>query len=173
MKVQVFLKQFEGGVDALTEALGDPGHARHLEAAAYRERAFREYAHGDGPLLHRVFSYDVEGMRREAILEEAFREFNVGEGDLARRYRAGGNRSLSVGDVLVVSGAAFACMIAGWERIVNFEVTLPGETCGLCGKTGDEFRQDMVPLGEGWGHWGCVADEAHKLSYEPEAQEAP
>lgn len=51
------------------------------------------------------------------IAEEAFREFNIGDGRLAKTYRANRNRSLSMGDVICVSGKWFACAMVGWEPI--------------------------------------------------------
>ncbi|GGS84816.1 hypothetical protein GCM10010156_49300 [Planobispora rosea] len=69
--------------------------------------------------MQRVFSYPIPAEQARdphAVLEEAFEAFNVGEGELAAAYRALGNRSLSVGDIVVIGEVAFACAPIGWER---------------------------------------------------------
>lgn len=59
-----------------------------------------------------------------SVLDDLFTEFNVGGTylDAADDYRARGNRSLSVGDVICFevpngSTVAFACASAGWEPV--------------------------------------------------------
>lgn len=62
-----------------------------------------------------------------AVLEKVFEQLNVG-GDLVPAeewtvaYRAAGNRSLSVGDVVVVGESAFACASVGWEPLPGGEL---------------------------------------------------
>jgi hypothetical protein len=62
------------------------------------------------------------------VLEDAFREFNIGGFEnpdtLAHAYRRAGktpgelgNRSLSVGDVVVVGEDAFVCASLGWVKV--------------------------------------------------------
>jgi hypothetical protein len=65
------------------------------------------------------------------ICESAFERFNVGNDVFAERYRINGNRSLSVGDVVSVSGRAYACGPLGFEPIEDFDPT--GDPCPLCG----------------------------------------
>lgn len=56
------------------------------------------------------------------VLERVFEQLNIG-GDLVPAepwtdaYRAAGNRSLSVGDVVVVGEAAFAVGSYGWDAV--------------------------------------------------------
>lgn len=45
----------------------------------------------------RTFAYDSDD-----DLDEVFQRFNVGEDEIANRYRAAKNRSLSVGDVILI-----------------------------------------------------------------------
>lgn len=58
-----------------------------------------------------------------SLLDDLFTELNVGGTylDLAEHYRDGGNRSFSVGDVIIFDddGAltGFACASAGWEPV--------------------------------------------------------
>lgn len=57
-----------------------------------------------------------------AVLEYVFEQLNIG-GDLVpaapftERYRDAGNRSLSVGDVVVVAGQAYSCERSGWAEV--------------------------------------------------------
>jgi hypothetical protein len=55
--------------------------------------------------------------RTTQILEEIFELLNVGSemNPIVRSYRQAGNRSLSVGDVVVIDNVAFECRAAGWE----------------------------------------------------------
>jgi hypothetical protein len=53
-------------------------------------------------------------------LELVFEELNIGDGsnyDWTAQYRANGNRSLSVGDVVVVGETAWAVGSFGWDRV--------------------------------------------------------
>jgi hypothetical protein len=62
-----------------------------------------------------------------AALETVFEQLNIG-GDMVpaepwtTAYRAAGNRSLSVGDVVVVGDAAFAVASFGWDRVTTAEL---------------------------------------------------
>lgn len=53
------------------------------------------------------------------VLNQAFHELNVDEPaeDWAKSYRAERNRSLSVGDVVVVGELAYACQSVGWKPV--------------------------------------------------------
>jgi hypothetical protein len=79
----------------------------------------------DGDALHKVYEYELSGTPDpEAIAGQAFRMFNAPEECLvdderqhAMRYRAGQNRSLSVGDVVVVGEVALAVARAGFDSM--------------------------------------------------------
>lgn len=64
------------------------------------------------------------------LLEEIFTQLNVGGDiypaeDYTKDYREAGNRSLSVGDVVVLGGSLpYAVGRFGWDRIANAAVTL-------------------------------------------------
>ena len=73
----------------------------------------------------------VATLNRECKDDEAlawtFHTLNVGDDpsfttdedtrSQARAYRARGNRSLSVGDVVVIDGMAYACARFGWDAV--------------------------------------------------------
>lgn len=86
------------------------------------EHAFRDYLPGHCDLTPAIQYTAVKHGRPDGetlILEEAFEAFNVGiECDpVTARYRAAGNRSLSVGDVVEVAGRSFVCRRAGWTLV--------------------------------------------------------
>lgn len=60
-------------------------------------------------------------------LEYVFEQLNIG-GDLVEatpwteRYRLEGNRSLSVGDVVVIGETAWSCEHAGWKQVLTEEL---------------------------------------------------
>lgn len=85
-----------------------------------------------------------EGLLDAEVCEQAFYLFNVGHeseqpNPLATRYRDSGNRSLSVGDLVVIDGGetihnpaadvvipkvkAYLCARAGWDLIGDFDLT--------------------------------------------------
>lgn len=68
--------------------------------------------------LVKVFAYETEWTDERAsvmpLLNAAFETFNVGSDELAAQYRARNLRSLSVGDVVMVDGDAYACESVGW-----------------------------------------------------------
>jgi hypothetical protein len=64
-----------------------------------------------------VFEYDWPESDTDTALNRAFYLFNVGENDVATAYRARRLRSLSVGDVVAVGDAWFACDRAGWSPV--------------------------------------------------------
>lgn len=74
---------------------------------------FMGYREGDTMRL--AISYEDDGDDME-IAARAFEEFNVGTGPLAQEYRAGRNRSLSVGDLVKIDGVAYSVEPFGWER---------------------------------------------------------
>ena len=55
----------------------------------------------------------------DRILNEAWRELNIDDptAEWAKEYRANGNRSLSVGDVVMVGEVAYAVAKMGWEQV--------------------------------------------------------
>jgi hypothetical protein len=63
-----------------------------------------------------VFRYQSD-LTLPALLEAAFEMFNVGDTDTARAYRAPGNRSLSVGDVVQAGDSWYSCERSGWKSI--------------------------------------------------------
>lgn len=60
-----------------------------------------------------------DGRSPDRILNQAFRELNIDEPteDWAKEYRANRNRSLSVGDVVVVGEVAYAVERMGWKQV--------------------------------------------------------
>lgn len=97
------------------------------------EDHFFGYEHGHP--VQRVFSY--EAPRTSGLMElaeEAFAAFNAPlellsepYRGVAERYRAAGNRSLSVGDLLKIDDDWVACASAGWTRLEQAPVEVPGE----------------------------------------------
>lgn len=119
--VSIFLLNPPAGLDTneVNLALSDPDHPRHDEAEFWFARSFR------GPYDPRLnyqhaISYERAGSDL-SICEDAFYECNVGTGALAMEYRANGNRSLSVGDVVTVNDRAYFCAPTGWSELTNFE----------------------------------------------------
>lgn len=72
--------------------------------------------------LAAVFGMDTDDAER--ALETVFTELNTDcpTQPWAREYRADRNRSLSVGDVVVLGETAWACASAGWDRISSDEL---------------------------------------------------
>jgi hypothetical protein len=104
------------------DAVNMDNHEDHDEAMVVFRQGFKSYETGD--VMYVAFEYETDGPDPINICEDAFREFNIGDGDLAHQYRQLGNRSLSVGDVLVIDGAAFGVASSGWDVINNFNPTL-------------------------------------------------
>lgn len=88
----------------------------------------RGYRYGDKMRLATEYYTDIALVSDSAIpaLEQAFRELNVDypSQDWAQEYRQRRNRSLSVGDVVVIGEQAWACDSFGWTR-----VTMSYEDC--------------------------------------------
>ena len=91
---------------------------------------FKKFA--DVPELHKVFEFEFEmpkssfpatGNPVQDILHMCYTEFNVG-GLLGKEqeYRARGNRSLSIGDVVIVGETAWACEDVGWKLVTTDEL---------------------------------------------------
>lgn len=85
--------------------------------------------------LRKVIEFDLDGRavgdpatNVNLILESVFEQLNIG-GDLipaaeyTKVYRQNRNRSLSVGDVVVVGETAFSCESAGWKAISTDALT--------------------------------------------------
>lgn len=107
-----------------TAAVNDDGHELHAEAMPVFFRGFREYKPGDQMFLAFDFERADDGAGAAAILAEAFERFNVGADEIASKYRSRGNRSLSVGDVVVIGGDAYACASLGWSKLDEFRPVL-------------------------------------------------
>ncbi|WP_329431344.1 hypothetical protein OG339_48085 (plasmid) [Streptosporangium sp. NBC_01495] len=83
--------------------------------------------HPDDPMT-KAYSYDIPAEQArdpEEVLEEAFEICNVGNDERAQAYRALGNRSLSVGDVIVIGEVAHVCTATGWD-LVQGTITVAG-----------------------------------------------
>lgn len=122
--VRIFLK---GWSDTLlySEAVNRPLHPMHEAAMPVHYRSFQPYQAGDE--MYEAIEYtDERGGDARQVCERAFEMFNVGDptSDITvRRYRNAGRRSLSVGDVVVVDGAAFAVDSFGWRPLEAFDPT--------------------------------------------------
>lgn len=99
MKVTVILVAFKESTDAY---IRETPQLSKEDADAIREP--------------RTFEYEADG-RPGDILDAAFERFNIGEDEIARRYRAAGNRSLSVGDVVVVGENAWRVAPVGFTMM--------------------------------------------------------
>lgn len=99
-------------------AVNRPTHPRHDDAMVVHSQGFRAYKPGD--VVHHALDYnDYTDDVDTVICDRAFEWFNVGEltNPVVAEYRRAGNRSLSVGDVVVVDDRAYTCASFGWERI--------------------------------------------------------
>lgn len=118
MKVQVWHKGWYQSA-LFADAVNDEKHELHEEAIPVFHRSFRGYEAGDQMFL--AFEYVVpDGDDHRAVLNEAFELFNVGTNQIAREYRAKHNRSLSVGDVVVIDDVAYSCDSLGWSQLDDF-----------------------------------------------------
>lgn len=78
--------------------------------------------------LRRVVAFDVESPCDadgfEGLRNEVFRQLNIDDPDKpwAQLYRAGRNRSLSVGDVIVVGESSWAVAPIGWTHLSGTDV---------------------------------------------------
>lgn len=100
------------------------------------------YGYDDGQTVTEVFSYTTRprsGTNDHTLAEEAFELFNIGDDPTYRApdpravdYRARGNRSLSVGDVIAVDGRFHACDTVGWRELIGAppvqQTATPGTT---------------------------------------------
>jgi hypothetical protein len=114
------------------QGLSDLAPGTHQVPADQMDMFRRGYQPGDP--INAVYDYDrdtgpnltSDDMR--ALAEQAFQMFNGmavtrWEEEHADRYYAAGNRSLSVGDVVVMGEIATACESSGWAF-----VTIPTQT---------------------------------------------
>lgn len=78
--------------------------------------------------LVRVFEYQTEWSDDRAsvmpLLNKAWETFNVGTDELAAQYRTRNLRSLSVGDVVFIDGAPYACESVGWEPVSRMDLKI-------------------------------------------------
>lgn len=83
------------------------------------DSAFLGWQPGD-PMI-KVFVYRIpatQALSPDRVLEEAFTIFNEGRNDRrAQAYWRARNRSLSVGDVVVVADLPFTCDLDGWSPL--------------------------------------------------------
>jgi len=112
--VAIYLKGWRDQT-LFTDAVNDDDHPLHAEAYADWLQGWKPYA--PGQTVYLAFKYHEADADPRVILNAAFERFNVGTDDIARRYREGGNRSLSVGDLVVIDGEAWACASAGWDQV--------------------------------------------------------
>lgn len=122
MKIQVWLKG-TGGLT--TDQINFPSTPEEV-ALAERVRAslFRKYDPvRDVGLYELALTYDdpdgpYPADDDTAILEWVFEQGNIGETTrFAVEYRAARNRSISVGDVVVIDDRTYACASAGWTPL--------------------------------------------------------
>jgi hypothetical protein len=64
-----------------------------------------------------VTHYRKAGEDRAASLGEVWRQWNAGSGGESEAFRAAEERSLSVGDIVVLDGEAHLCERIGWTRL--------------------------------------------------------
>jgi hypothetical protein len=121
--VTIYLKGWNDS-SLYSDAVNDAGHDLHTEAMAVHLRSFQSYQAGD--VMREAFTYvdDAPEPADDVVRERAFRWFNIGENVIARRYRDAGNRSLSVGDVVVIDGRAYAVGSFGWNLLDPFNPTI-------------------------------------------------
>jgi hypothetical protein len=86
---------------------------------------FMSYTPGDA--LHEALSMEMDMPEHRDIalvLESIFMQLNIDEPteQYAIDYRARRNRSLSVGDVVVIGETAWTCASVGWVRCTNLVV---------------------------------------------------
>lgn len=119
--VRIYLKGWHNS-GLYADAINYASHELHVEARDVR--MFMAYEPGD--IMHLAFEYPHDDHVEDLILcEEAFRWFNIGDKlPVVRRYRQAGNRSLSVGDVVVIDDRAYAVAPFGWDRLEDFDPTL-------------------------------------------------
>lgn len=87
---------------------------------------FLSYTPGD--LLHEAAVFDMDlghTSRVEVLLEQVWVQLNIDlpQTEWAKKYRAEGNRSLSMGDVICVGETAWTPVTVGWRDITG-EVAL-------------------------------------------------
>ena len=113
------IKTIFGSRDELNRAIQRDDHPLHSQAWAEYTEPFRAYE--PGHTTRETVSYETDLTDPLAVCEDAFRRFNIGDASdpVVAEYRGAGNRSLSVGDVVVVDGVAYGCDSAGWS-VVEF-----------------------------------------------------
>ncbi len=86
---------------------------------------------GKGDTLDCVFAFSLDtDMSHLDLLDRIFYVFNEGDNNdlLAAAYRRKHLRSLSVGDVVMISGVSYACQRVGWKEIDEYPPkTFPDE----------------------------------------------
>jgi hypothetical protein len=108
------------------QGLFDLAPGQYVRIEELLEQHSRGYRPGDR--IKPVYSYErdtgpnVTADDTHEIAEQAFRIFNDApatswERDHTDRYYAAGNRSLSVGDVIVIGEIAISCEPVGWTFI--------------------------------------------------------
>lgn len=124
-KVTVYLNSFPWPDDLSTsfDAIDPKSPKFDPKSKEWHDRLFRVSRDGyrPGDPLKLAIQYEMPAeMTDAAICEDAFHEFNVGSGPRANEYRNGRNRSLSIGDVVVVNGTAYNCASSGFTLVNGF-----------------------------------------------------
>jgi hypothetical protein len=120
VSIKIFLKGWRDG-RLFCDAVNDPAHALHAAAWAVRDQLWTPYKAGDE--VYHAVTYTGADAEDLVHCERAFENFNVGDphdNAVVREYRDAGNRSLSMGDVVVIDDRAYTCAAVGWARVENF-----------------------------------------------------
>jgi hypothetical protein len=109
-----------GTVNAFYDAVNIEKHPQHAEADVLFRQLFRRYEPGHA--LRRTVTYTTDSDDHHRILENAYERFNIGldSDPVVAEYRSTRNRSLSVGDVVVIDGTPYSCEPFGWDVLDNF-----------------------------------------------------
>lgn len=107
----------------------DRATARLRKAAEFFEPMVGYVSPAEKSIEAMQTALDDEEAEARRLAEYIFEQLNVGgdivpAADFTTVYREAGNRSLSVGDVVVIGRFAFAVGRFGWDRILNAEVRL-------------------------------------------------
>jgi ribosomal protein S27E len=120
-QVRIILKEPYLTADEINRGLSGKDGDRSEQAHYEHSRMFMEYDPQQDAHMNMRTAIDYEAPASwsdEKICEHAFRIFNIGEDDdfedVIARYRGARNRSLSVGDVVIVDAKAYAVSSFGF-----------------------------------------------------------
>ncbi|HUV10811.1 MAG TPA: hypothetical protein VMX12_07505 [Acidimicrobiia bacterium] len=116
--IKIYLAGWRDG-RLYTDAVNHDDHPLHAAAYEVHLNMFMRYAPGGA--LYLAAEYEANEADDLVIAEKAFERFNVGSDEIARKYRDDGHRSLSVGDVVVIDGRAYAVASFGFDLIEGFD----------------------------------------------------